>query len=180
MANNSATLVRYETSPGGPLASVPAGGGKVELVWAPLGTTDFSLFHPVAGASPVTINPTPGRFSSATAVTIPGGSGGIAPGAIVSAMLRGWLGTYPDYTSAALMIGGGGVDPQIGYSSIFQIDTGDPTAVPAGTPGNIVTSVPSNGFTGLNLMILPEPTSFALLGLGAGMVAVSRRRRSLK
>src|ERR1041385_4389358 len=164
MANSAASLVKQVTSLSDyTLINVPAGQGKVEFLWAPDGTTDTTLFQVVSGATPYTINPTPGRFSSPIAITIPAGSGftGIAPGAIISAMIRGWTGTAPDYASA---IAAGA--SFVGYSSIFRVDTGDPTAVPAGTPGNIVSSISGQGFPGLPLTPfgdpVPEPTTAAL------------------
>src|ERR1051326_3827801 len=152
MANSASTLVKEWTSGSdSTIISVPSGGGRVEFLWAPDGTTDTSLFQVVPGATPVPIAPTAGRFSSATAITIPAGSGfgGIAPGAIVSAVIRAWTGPYPDWDSAVAAANMN--NSLINYSAIFRVDTGDPTAVPAGTPGNIVSSIPGQGFAGITL-----------------------------
>ena len=172
MANTSTTLVQYQAA-GGDIFPVPPTGGKVELLWAPLGTIDPSDFNPVAN-SIVTINPVAGRFSKSTAVTIPAGSGftGIAPGAVVSAILRGWMGSAPDWNTALLS------GNLVGYSSIFQVDTGDTTSVPVGTPGSLVNSVPGQGFPGL--VLVPEPGTTTLFGLGAAAFAFSRRARGAR
>jgi hypothetical protein len=169
MANTATTLVRQYTSASDPTPiNVPAGQGKVEFLWAPLGTIDIGLFQTVSNASPVTITPLAGRFSTATAVTIPG----IPAGGIVMGVLRGWSGAFLSY-DAAIQAGLG----MAGYSNPFQVDTGDPTAVPAGTPGNIVNSMPGLGFAGMTLTPIPEPTTFALAGLGAAALLIVRRRK---
>jgi hypothetical protein len=70
------------------------------------------------------------------------------------------------------------VDPAasfFAYSAIFRVDTGDPTVVPAGTPGNIVTSIFGQGFAGISGSPIPEPTTAAWFGLGA-FVVLQRRR----
>lgn len=172
-ANNASTLVRKWTSPTDmTLVSAPITTTRVEFMWAADGTTEPGMFETVAGVNPLALSPVPGRFSTATAITVPG----IAAGGIISAVVRGWTGGFADYASA---YAAGLVDPNImvGTSAIFRVDTGDPTAVPAGTPGNIVTSISGQGFAGLTLMTIPEPSTFALAGLGAAAMLIFRRRK---
>jgi len=52
--------------------------------------------------------------------------------------------------------------------------TGSPAGSPPTTPVNLTTG--ANGYNGLVLTVVPEPTSFALLGLGAAALLVFRRR----
>lgn len=175
--NNSATtLVVYQLNYGSPdTAPVPVGSGYVELFWAPLGTTDLQLFQPVPGLNPLPISVQAGRFTGGTR-TIPAGSGftGIAPGALVSAYLRGWTGTANAWYD--------GTFGEVGYSPIFTIDTGDPTTTPASVPGTLYASgnnQTGNAFTGLTLLIIPEPSSLALCGFGvASLLALRRRNQS--
>lgn len=175
-ANTAATHVRIQTSPNDPtLISMPVGGGAVQLLWAPVGTTDLELFNPVQ--TPATANTTAdgitrfvtavGRFSGGAA-TVPG----ISAGGIAALVVRGWTGDYANWAeaSAAALLG----EAQIGWSSIFTIDTGDPTSIPSGTPTALTAA---GGFTGLELAYVPEPSSMALAGLGAASLLIFRRRK---
>ena len=168
--NTAGTLVTKDTAPGNATQVSVVGNpsaGKVELLWAPVGTTDLQLFTPVGAV--VNIAPTPGRFTGGTR-TIPAGSGatGISAGGAVALVVRGWTGTA---TSWALVA----PSEAIGYSSIFTINaTGNPTTTPAGTPTAITIA---GGFTGLQLHYVPEPTSMALAGLGAASLLIFRRRK---
>lgn len=148
-----------------------AANGQFEILWAPVGTTDLNSFTLIPGAI-VTCSPTAGRLTGG-ARTIPAGSGfaGIAPGAVVSAVIRGWTGGAASYALAAA-----DQAQAVGYSAIFSVDTGDPTSTPAGTPAAITGA---GGFTGIQLhyTAVPEPTSMALAGLGAASLLIFRRRK---
>ena len=174
--NSTTTLVVYQLNYGSPdTAPLPVGSGYVEIFWAPLGTTDLQLFQPVPGLNPIPISVTAGRFTGGTR-TIPAGSGfsGIAPGATVSAYLRGWTGTANAWYDGSL--------GQVGYSPIFTIDTGDPTASPGGIPGTLYAggnNQTGNAFTGLTLLIIPEPSSVALLLMGCGLLGWRSRRSAV-
>jgi len=114
----------------------------VDIVWAPSGVTDPSMFQRVPGDSvPVGI-PDWGEFSGGIR-TIPAGTGfdGIAPGAVVSCIVRAWYLDYgADFES---------VDPFFrATSGMFTVDTADPTTVPAEPPTYLV------NFQGL---WIPEP-----------------------
>lgn len=170
LQNTPSTLIQYQTNyvytypyPTPEFAPVPVGGGYVQLLWAPLGTTDLSHFTPLD--SPIIITPVAGRFAGGVH-TIQG----IAPGDTVSAFIRAWMGTATTWDQA--LFGGSGL---LGYSAIFTVDTGNPLTTPLEPPGSIVSST-SDGFTGLNLVFIPEPSSAPLLLLGAGLVVTFRRR----
>lgn len=151
------------------LTLVPTNGGKVELLYAAPGTTDLSLFHTVPGESPVTIFPAPGRFTGGTYLLTD-----IAPGAMISAVVRGWTGLFESWDAA---VNSG--TAKLGISEIFLIDTTDPNEVPVpAPPANIASSVPGQGFSGLILQV-PEPSSLVLCGFGLGsLFAFHRRSRS--
>jgi len=168
---STAALVRYQTNTGPDifsnpmLAPVPVNGGRVEVLWAPVGTTDPFLFQPLGPV--VTIYPVPGRFIGGVR-TVPWGYGssGIEPGGLVTLMVRGWVGSASSWNEAT------GTATLLGYSAPFTIDTGDPTLLLAETPTSIV-----NAFPGLDLVYIPEPSSLALIGFGIASFLALRRRQ---
>lgn len=134
-----------------------AAGARVEILWAPLGSTDLGLFQPVGGIINVGV-PVAGYFSGGTRTIT-----GIAPGAVVSMVVRGWTigsgATYDVATARAI-------------TPIFTFDTADPTAQPAPEAPSNLNAV----FPGMNIQV-PEPTSMALAGLGAASLLIFRRRK---
>ena len=149
-ANGTGSIINYYGVP-----ATTANGVKVQLWYAPVGTTDVNLFQPL----PAIVNvgtPLAGRFSGGT-MTIPG----INPaGGSVSAIVRGFTGS--DWANRGAW----------GQSGIFTIDTGDPTITPAGTPALIAAL-----FGPVQVFYPPEPSSMALAGLGAAMMLFFRRRK---
>ena len=55
-----------------------------------------------------------------------------------------------------------------GESDIITVATGNPDAIPAGTPGSL---------GAVSFQLVPEPSVFALGALGAGALLLLRRRR---
>jgi hypothetical protein len=146
--NTASQLITIEGT-----SATSAQGAKVQLLWAPAGSTDLGLFQPVGGAANVGI-PIAGRFSGGV-VTVP-----VTPaGGVAAFVVQGYVGG--DFASALTR----------GTSSIFEVDLGDPTTVPAGTPAAMT------AFGGVNLTIVPEPTTMALAGLGAASLLLFRRRK---
>lgn len=165
--NSTGPTVNYEVTPGsGSFVAAPSSvNPRVEFLWAPAGTTDIGLFNLIPGNVVNVGVPVPGRFSGGTR-TIPAGTGfaGIGPGAIVEVIVRGWLlGTGASYAEATIR----------GASTRFTIDTGNPLALPIAEVGTPITPQ----FQGLNLTLVPEPSSMALAGLGAASLLIFRRRK---
>jgi hypothetical protein len=97
-------------------------------------------------------------------------------GSAATLQLRAWWGggsIYPAYYNDNLA--GARPEARFGQSALFTLtSTGDPTAAPPGTPSAL------NGLSSFQLKsvtIIPEPTTFALAGLGAAAVLIFRRRK---
>lgn len=171
---SSNKVTRIDT--GASVANNPSGGWKVSLYWlpdqasAPV-TGDFGTNNMVATT---TIGvPVAGQFSGGT-VTIPG----IPAGGLVWAQVRGWEAlyggsTFTTYEQAIASTPSGAVGRAAlaGTSNVFQIDTGDPTTVPQGTPGNL------SGMRTFALVPVPEPSVIGLGVLGIGALLLLRRRK---
>jgi hypothetical protein len=133
-----------------------AQGVKIELLGAAPGVTDAGLFQ-LAGAAANVGVPLAGRFSGGIRTI-----NGIAPGGAASILVRAYVGE--SYETANVR----------GISSILSFaSTGNPLSEPPGTAAALV----DGGFTGLNLTIVPEPSSMALAGLGAAALVFFRRRK---
>jgi hypothetical protein len=109
-ANTATSLITKETSS---VDSTPismplsaTSGGRIELMWAPVGTTDPNLF--VDALTLVTVNTTangitdfhtaPGRFSGGAATVL----GNANAGGPVALLLRGWTGGFASYAAPGL------------------------------------------------------------------------------
>ena len=166
--------------------SVPKNGAFIELIAAPTGTAlstplgshNASGFNPnysslsgflaanpgwavAGGVYPIAFGA--GLFNSGT-VTI----NNIAEGANAEYVIIGWTGAFTSY-DAAFASG----SSMVGQSAIATTATGDPLATPV--PGFPVSL--RGTFGGFPQAIIPEPTSFALAGLGLAALLVFRRRR---
>lgn len=170
--NSASTLVLTTTVYGTNAPASSSLDAKIEILWAPVGTTDYNLFQLVPGAVVNVGVPSAGRFSGGTR-TIPAGSGytGIAPGDTVAALFRGWTGPATSWNQFQ----NSGWNGLLGFSSVFTIDTGDPTMTPAGTPASIYSST-ATPFSGMVIGWIPEPSSAALLLLSCGLLGWRRLR----
>ena len=134
-----------------------AGTYQVALLWA-VGTT------PVAQGSltqaVVFTGNGNGYFTDPTTITLAADPAGAA--AIFE--VQGWTGNYANYAAA---IAGGAI---VSESAEFVNNVGNPTTTPPGTP------VQTTGWNG-NLIIIPEPSTIALGGLGAAALLLFRRRK---
>jgi hypothetical protein len=85
-----------------------------------------------------------------------------------------WTGSYTSLDAAiAADLTSAGADSFIGISAIATTTTGDPISSPAGTPVGLKATFPGET---LAPVVVPEPTTFALAGLGLAALLVFRRR----
>jgi hypothetical protein len=178
--NNGTSTVKIGTSSSDPAAvGAPITVTFVELLWATSGTaytpwdTSQNLSQWLAAnpgwsaisASIKSVSPTPGRFNGGTISATP-----LNPaGDVIRAVVAGWTGGFASFDQAYAS-----GTAFVGLSGLFTVDTGDPTTTPAGTPGALTGT---GGYTGQVLVQVPEPTSFALAGLGAAALLIFRRRK---
>jgi hypothetical protein len=185
---NQTGLVRQWTSAtDSTLITTPQNGAYVELICAPVGTTLANAFGTYSaggfaanysslagflaansgwslaqGNPPATINGFGAGLFNGGGLTLPG----IAGGANAEYMIVGWTGAFTTY-EAAYASG----TSFLGVSAIDTTVTGNPGTTP---PGTAVSLRPT--FTGITLAPIPEPTTFALAGLGLAALLVFRRR----
>jgi hypothetical protein len=146
----------------GPYAA--ANSYTVALLWAPgssLGVaqgnfTQIGLFGQGAGT---TIGA--GLFYDANTITTGAGTAG---GSAAVFEVEGWTGNFTSY--AAAVAGGAAV----GLSGEFLNGTGNPTP-PATAPSQ------TTGWDGNLILVVPEPGTLALGGLGAAALLFFRRRK---
>jgi len=186
--NSGSSLVQQWTSIyDWTLISVPESGGYVMLITAPVGTAlhplgtyspsgfvlNFSSLSGFLSANPgwSAISTTPilptavGQFNGGT-VTIPPPS---ASGTNAWYAILGWTGSYTTF-DAAIAAGQGPGGSFLGMSAVATTATGDPL-----TPVSLSTTFGGMALEGFFLS--PEPSTFALPGLGAVMLMLFHRRR---
>jgi hypothetical protein len=167
--NNANPIVLID---GVPAAS--AAGAKVQFVWALPGDsvspyvpgvalTDWLSANPALRLESLVVpvgTPLPGRFFGGTiTVNTP------TPGADIMGWLAGWAGSATSFDAAF------GAAAPVGVSASFAVNTGNPLALPAPeAPGDILAVQP------FSLAVIPEPTTFALVGMGLGALLIFRRR----
>lgn len=187
-ANSAGTPVQFATTIGGAPTSVPAAGGFVQLLWAPSGTalpnpwnpnsspnlTAFLAANPGWNMVPNSIKPTisAGRFVGGT-LTVPTAT----PGAVVDAILIGWTGASASFDAAYALAAATPATAQVGMTGKFSLDTANPLASPVPETATALTT----GLTTPTLLTpvaqVPEPSTFALAGLGAAALLIFRRRK---
>jgi len=154
------------TTTNGAVLAPASGGYHVELMFAPIGGTNFTsgtVFLAAAGAA--------GQFFDGTTVILTGITAGTgnADANNVQLFIRGWTGAFADYASASAAASTG--NAAIGQTAVWSNPTGG-----AGTalPANMVNWLASNP---LMLAPVPEPTTLALGGLGIASLLLFRRRK---
>jgi hypothetical protein len=92
-------------------------------------------------------------------------------------MVLAWTGTYADWNSA--LQASSSLYAWTGRFGIGALDWSNGTGAPNGTPPVVPVALTygSAGFDGLTLETVPEPTSFALAGLGLATLLIFRRRK---
>ena len=107
------------------------------------------------------IQPIAGRFNGGI-VSLPG----ILGGATAEYFIMGWIGTATTL-DAAMQTG-----TWFNSSPLLTTLTGNPGSTPP-----VAAALLSDTFTGFTIPMTPEPTTFALAGLGAITLMIFRRRR---
>jgi len=103
-----------------------------------------------------------------TVVSIPGVTGGGA----ATIQLRVWFSVGNTVTSWASALASNDSNMRMGKSALISIaGTGDPAGAPPTNPTSIA------ALTGFQLVAVPEPSSFALAGLGMASLLIFRRRK---
>lgn len=107
-----------------------------------------------------------GRFtgnpSVITVTGLPAGTSG-------SFEVKGWSGAFTSWEAAA---SGGAL--YSGTSGVFQNPSGGAVDPVTGIPG---AAAGLTGFTGMQINAIPEPSTYALAGLGLGALLLIRRRK---
>jgi hypothetical protein len=108
-----------------------------------------------------------GYFNGSTRVI-----NGVAEGAIAFLQVRAWNTAFGATYALASAAGQAGQADAYGFSNIFSVTTGAPNGGPPPTvPATMV------GLTTFTLNPIPEPSTFALAGLGAAALLLFRRRK---
>ena len=156
MGNNASSLVMNALT-GQPVA---IGSTLFQLYYGPAGTPEFNLLPalPIAGTSAVLA----GRIAN-TVIDIPTNS--VPYGGAATFQIWAWQSSFATYALAA---SGGG---WVAKSVLFNANT-SPNIQPPPTPTSLAGLYP--GFT----QIVPEPSTFALAGLGFAALLLFRRRKS--
>lgn len=190
IGNQTGLVKQWTSASDSTLMSVVKGGGMVELIAAPKGTSltplyaaqkfnysNFASFLaantgwlvPVGNSNPGPIGLGPGIFANGNATIT-----GIAAGGQADYVILGWTGSATTVDAAIAAWNAG--TAMFGESAIATTATGDPTATPPGVPVNLRTT-----FAGMTLTpsvgVIPEPSTFALAGLGAAAMLILRRRK---
>jgi len=167
------TLVGLTAFAQGTVNFANVGVGLNQPIFASDGTTKLTTGFTVelmAGTSATTLGSVattgflasaPGYFAGGTVAIPTVGLGGTA-----SIQVRVWSTASGSYAAALAA----NVVNTYGASSIFSVVTGG-----GGTPANPPASL--LGLTSFHLNVIPEPSSFALAGLGAAALLVFRRRK---
>lgn len=188
LANSSGTLITRITTGSSTANVASADFGRLQFAWAASGTavtpwngatslTGWLAANPGVTLVDKVINigvPVAGRFSGG-AVTI----GAVNPaGAEIQGFMIGWSGGASAFGSFDAAFASSDATVRAMITPAFTVNTGNPNATPSPDPSASLYA-PDGTFTGMTLApitIVPEPASFALIGLGAAALLVLRRR----
>ena len=145
---------------------------------APVFFSDGTTRVPTGYTAQLLTGPSSGSLSAITTTpfvgngyfTGPGVAINVAAGQTAFVQILAYLTSYGSY-AAAQTAGIGGIGNVYGQSSIFTVVPANPNANPPDTPAALA------NLQSFNLNPVPEPTTFALLGLGAASLLVFRRRK---
>lgn len=188
--NQTGLVKAWTSTTDSTLVTVPKGGAYVQLISAASGTqlanaalTSFSSLSAFLTANPGWSVPDP-ALSSTTPALMNFGAGlfnagtlslvGIAGGANANYAVIGWTGNFATYDLAYAAAFANPAASFIGISAVATTATGNPGSTPPGTPVSLRPT-----FAGLTLApvaAIPEPSTFALAGLGVAALLALRRR----
>ncbi len=159
--NSSSQLIRMTPTTAAPI------GTHVAFYYSPTPVSDpmASALHLISGGV-ATIAPVAGQFNGGTKTTDVDAAGG----STIYVSIRGWTGNYATW-DAAFAAMWSGAQVWLAASPVFSMPTGNPNGSPPTLP-TALSTIP--GFTGL--LFMPEPTTFALAGLGTAALLIFRRR----
>lgn len=187
--SSSSRYIQYTTD-GTTLVKFPSGSPATAGTW---GSLNIAVYYASAGtASPLAadrLGPMPSAWKQsanvlknlygagvnlATTFTLQSAAGASSQQVLVV----GWTGSFADWNTA--FAAGTGL---MGYTGStlsggalsWANGTGDPNGTPPSTPVALVTG--AAGYNGLVLTVVPEPSLFALAGLGLSSLLIFRRRK---
>jgi len=187
--SSSSRYIQY-TSDGTTLAKFPSGSPATAGTW---GSLNVAVYYASAGtASPFaadTLSPIPTAWKQSanllrnlygagvnlgTTFTLADNAGG----ANAQVFVVGWTGNFADWNTALAAGTGlmGFTGSTLSGGALSWLNgTGNPQASPPTTPVALVTG--AAGYNGLVLTAVPEPSLFALAGLGLSSLLIFRRRK---
>lgn len=136
----------------------------VDLYWGPAGTTLSGSLTPLGSSAIFNAGAQSGYFTGGSRTV-----NGVAGGTSIVVQIRGWqttLGSTTFATWAQAQSGGAA----IGNSGLFNITLATPPATPVNLVGLTSFDIHGGG-------VVPEPSSFALAGIGAAALLIFRRRK---
>ena len=170
--NNAATAVMNSVTG----ARIAKGNEFTAQLWyAPDRGTAPDASAMIALGATTGISPIAGLITGGTRTTPTLANGGTAGGGNAYFQIRIWETAYGATFATAVTTVLNGRLAIGGTSSIFKVATGDPGAIPPGTPGALTAP---GGLTAFNVdQIIPEPSIIGLGLLGAGSLLFLRRRK---
>ena len=169
--NNAATAVINSVTG----AKIAKGNEFTAQLWyAPDKGTAPTAESMIALGATTGISPIAGLITGGTRTTPDLANGGTAGGGTAYFQIRIWETAYGTSFAEAVRTTLNGRGAIAGTSTIFKVATGDPGAVPPGTPGALTQA---GGLQAFNVNVVPEPSIIGLGLLGAGSLLFLRRRK---
>ena len=142
-------------------------GYSIAVYWGPSGTTDENALVQVGASTPFLDSPAEGQFSGGGRTIF-----GVAEGgAVVALQARAWdMSTGATWEAAAANPAG-----RVGKGPVFEMALKDPVNFPLDPSPRLGYAA---GWVGFAITPVPEPSTWALAGLGViGLLIFSQRRR---